>query len=475
MLLKDLLPNTPDKFGNIEIKDITCDSRAVRDGYAFICINGTAVDGHRFAEQALNSGAAVVITERNLGLDREVTVSDTHAAYALMSAAYFSHPANELKLIGVTGTNGKTSITYMLKAILEAAGYKTGVIGTIQNMIGDRVVESSNTTPDAYNLNRLFREMKNEGCEYAIMEVSSHALDQKRVYGIEFEVAAFTNLTQDHLDYHKTMENYLEAKKKLFKMCRTAVINLDDEYSTEILNGLDCKTVTYSEKRNDSTFSAKYVNLRPDGIEYELVGFNLIKHIKLRSGGRFSVYNSLCAAVMAMELGIDISLIADALGKIHGIKGRAEIVPTNRDFTVIIDYAHTPDGLKNILLTFKEIKKGRLVCLFGCGGDRDSSKRAIMGSIAANLSDYVIVTSDNPRSEDPMSIISDITEGMKKTKTPYTVIENRIEAIKFAIENAISDDIIILAGKGHEDYQILSTGKIHLDEREVVAEALKNL
>lgn len=475
MLLKNLLHETPEKFGNIEIENITCDSRAVKDGYAFVCINGAAADGHNFAEQALEKGAAIIITERNLGLEREITVSDTHAAYALMSAAYFSHPAKELRLIGVTGTNGKTSITYMLKSILEAAGYKTGVIGTIQNMIGERIIESANTTPDAYNLNRLFREMKNEGCDYCIMEVSSHALDQKRVYGIEFEVAAFTNLTQDHLDYHKTMENYLEAKKKLFTMCKTAVINLDDDYANDIIRGLECKTVTYSEKRNDSTLSAKYVNLRPDGIEYELVGFNLIKHIKLKSGGRFSVYNSMCAAAIAMELGIDVSLIAHALEKLEGVKGRAEIVPTNRDFTVIIDYAHTPDGLKNILSTFKEIKKGRLVCLFGCGGDRDSAKRPIMGSIAANLSDYVIVTSDNPRSEDPMSIISDITEGMKKTKTPYTVIENRIEAIKYSIEKAQPNDIIILAGKGHEDYQILSTGKIHLDEREVVAEALREL
>ena len=307
------------------------------------------------------------------------------------------------------------------------------------------------------------------------MEVSSHALDQKRVFGIDFEVAAFTNLTQDHLDYHKTMENYLEAKKKLFKMCKTAVINLDDDYANDIISGIDSEIVTYSEKRNDSTLSAKCVNLRPDGIEYELVGFNLIKRIKLKSGGRFSVYNSMCAAAIAMKLGIDLSVIASALEKLDGVKGRAEIVPTGRDFTVIIDYAHTPDGLKNILSTFKEIKKGRLVCLFGCGGDRDSAKRPLMGAIAANLSDFVIVTSDNPRSEDPLAIISDITEGMKKTKTPYTVIENRIEAIKFAIQKAKPYDIIILAGKGHEDYQILKTGKIHLDEREVVAEALSEL
>ncbi len=475
MKLKDLLRNIDTKLANTEITGITCDSRAVEKGSAFVCINGATVDGHNFAKDALEKGAAVVITERKLGLDREVTIADTHAAYALMSKEFFGNPAKKLRLIGVTGTNGKTSVTYMLKAILEEAGYKTGVIGTIQNMIGDRVVPAANTTPDAYNLNKMFKNMVDEGCDFAIMEVSSHALDQKRVYGIEFEIAAFTNLTQDHLDYHITMENYLDAKKKLFSMCKTAVVNLDDPYSNEILKNIDYKKITYSEKRNDSTYSAKYINLRPEGIEYELVGYNLIKHIKLKTSGKFSVYNSLCAASCAMELGIDVTVIARALEKLNGVKGRAEIVPTGRDFTVIIDYAHTPDGLVNILSTFKEIKQGRLVCLFGCGGDRDSSKRAIMGAVAAKLSDYVIVTSDNPRSEDPMKIIEEIVSGMKDSKTPYTVIENRIEAINYAIEKAESNDIIILAGKGHEDYQILKTGKIHLDEREVVAEALSRL
>ncbi len=472
MLLKDLLQNINTPYADTDIVGITCDSRAVEQGFAFVCINGASVDGHKFAQSALEKGAAIVVTERKLGLENEVVVDDTHAAYALMSAAFFGNPSKDLKLIGVTGTNGKTSITYMLKAILEDAGFKTGVIGTIQNMIGDKVVESANTTPDAYNLNRLFALMRDEGCQYVIMEVSSHALDQKRVYGLDFEVAAFTNLTQDHLDYHKTMENYLEAKKKLFSMCKTAVINLDDRYADAITEDLSCKILTYSEKSNDSTYSAKYINLRPEGIEYELVGYNLIKHIKIRTGGKFSVYNSMCAAVCAMELGLDISLIASALEKLDGVKGRAEIVPTGRDFTVIIDYAHTPDGLANILSTFKEIKQGRLVCLFGCGGDRDATKRPIMGAVAAKFSDFVIVTSDNPRTEDPSKIISDITVGMKDSKTPYIVIENRIEAIKYAVANAKTNDIIILAGKGHEDYQILSTGKIHLDEREVVAEAL---
>ncbi|MBQ9978062.1 MAG: UDP-N-acetylmuramoyl-L-alanyl-D-glutamate--2,6-diaminopimelate ligase [Clostridia bacterium] len=472
MLLKDLLPQFDNDLPQIEITGLTCDSRKVEKGFAFVCINGFTLDGHDFALKAEELGAAVIISEKPTGAKCEVIVEDTHAAYALMSAAYFGYPSKDLKLVGVTGTNGKTSVTYMLKAIIEQAGFKTGVVGTIQNLIGDEVVPSNNTTPDAYELNRLFAEMRDNGCQYAIMEVSSHALDQKRVYGVDFEVAAFTNLTQDHLDYHVTMDNYMLAKKKLFDMCKTAVINIDDEYSAGITQGIGAKTVTYSVKSNESTYSANGITLRPDGIEYELVGYNFIKHIKIKTGGKFSVYNSLCAAVCAMELGFDIDTVATAFEKMQGVKGRAEVVPTGKDFTVIIDYAHTPDGLSNILSTFKELKKGRLVCLFGCGGDRDAKKRPIMGSIAARLSDFVIVTSDNPRTEEPSLIIKDILEGMKNTKTPYTVIENRIEAIKYAVTNAKTDDIIVLAGKGHETYQILKTGKIHLDEREVVAEAL---
>ncbi len=472
MLLKDLLPQFDNDLPHIEITGLTCDSRKVQKGFAFVCINGFTLDGHDFALKAEELGAAIIISEKPTGAKNEIIVEDTHAAYALMSAAYFGYPSKDLKLVGVTGTNGKTSVTYMLKAIIEEAGFKTGVVGTIQNLIGNEVVPTDNTTPDAYELNRLFAEMRDKGCKYAIMEVSSHALDQKRVYGVDFEVAAFTNLTQDHLDYHVTMDNYMLAKKKLFDMCKTAVINIDDEYSTGISQGIGAKTVTYSVKSNESTYSANGINLRPDGIEYELVGYNFIKHIKIKTGGKFSVYNSLCAAVCAMELGFDIETVAAAFEKMQGVKGRAEVVPTGKDFTVIIDYAHTPDGLSNILSTFKELKKGRLVCLFGCGGDRDAKKRPIMGKIAARLSDFVIVTSDNPRTEEPSLIIKDILEGMKDAKTPYTVIENRIEAIKYAVNNAKTDDIIVLAGKGHETYQILKTGKIHLDEREVIAEAL---
>ena len=461
-------------LNDCEITGVTCDSRLVKSGFAFVCINGAKFDGHTFAQSALELGAAVVITEKNLGLDREITVEDTHAAYAHMCAKWFGNPADSLKLIGVTGTNGKTSVTYMLKKILESKGYKVGLIGTIQNMIGDEVLATQNTTPAAYDLNSLFALMKAKGCTYVIMEVSSHALDQCRVYKLNFEAAIFTNLTQDHLDYHGTMENYLAAKKKLFTMCKTAIINSDDEYAVELMKGLDCKVSTYSTG-NDSTYSAKAIKYKPASVDYEFVSDTEIGHVRVHTGGKFTVYNSLCAICCACELGIPVYESAAAIEKLSGVKGRAEVVPCDRDFTIIIDYAHTPDGLKNILTTFRECEKNRLTVLFGCGGDRDKTKRPIMGSIAARYADFVIVTSDNPRSEEPSAIIDDILVGMDGTHTPYKVIENRVDAIKYALETAHIGDIIVLAGKGHETYQILGDRTIHLDEREIVAEALANL
>ena len=473
MKLFDLI-ECKESLAKTEITGITCDSRQVKSGFAFICINGAKSDGHDYAEKALENGAAVIVAERDLGISNQIVVPDTHAAYADMCAKWFGNPADSLKLLGVTGTNGKTSVTYMMKKILEKAGYKVGLIGTIQNMIGDEIIAAHNTTPNAYELNSLFALMKAKGCSYVIMEVSSHALDQSRVYRLDFEAAMFTNLTQDHLDYHITMENYLAAKKKLFSMCKTAIVNSDDPYSAELIKGLDCKVVTYS-LGDSSTYSAKGVNYRPASVDYEFVSDSEIGHIKGNTGGRFTVYNSLCTAACAVEIGIPLSTVASALSELQGVKGRAEVVPTGRDFTVIIDYAHTPDGLKNILSTFRECKKNRLIAVFGCGGDRDKTKRPIMGNIAAHFSDYAIVTSDNPRTENPSAIIKDILEGMKGAAIPVKVIENRIEAIKFAVSIAQKDDIIVLAGKGHETYQILNTGTIHLDEREVVSEALADL
>ena len=355
MKLKNLI-ECPNNLENLKITGVTCDSRQVEEGFIFVCIRGFSSDGHAFAKSAAEKGAAVIIAEEDTGLPNQIIVPDSHAAFADISAKWFGNPAESLKLIGVTGTNGKTSITYILKNILEALGYKVGLIGTIQNMICDEIIESKNTTPNAYDLNSLFAQMKKKGCTYAIMEVSSHALDQCRVYNLDFDVAMFTNLTQDHLDYHKTMENYLEAKKKLFKMCKTAVINSDDEYAEKIMEGLDCKIVTYSTG-NNSTNSAKAIQYFPDSVRFEFVSDTDICHIKVNTGGKFTVYNTMCALSCAVELGLPLNEVAKAIGELKGIKGRAEVVPTNRDFTVIIDYAHTPDGLKNILTTFRECRK----------------------------------------------------------------------------------------------------------------------
>ena len=474
MLLKDLMPNVDEELVNVKITGITSDSREIKEGYIFVCIKGVTDDGHKYAADAAKKGAAVIVTEQKMNVKNEIVVSDTREIYADLCAKWFKNPADSLKLIGITGTNGKTSITYMLKNILEHEGYKVGLIGTIHNMIGDEVIETKNTTPGVYELNRLFSLMKEKGCQYVVMEVSSHALDQKRVCNLTFDAAVFTNLTQDHLDYHITMENYLMAKKKLFKMCKTAIVNSDDEYCKMLIDGLDCKVVSYS--LNDaSTYSAKAVKYFPTSVEYELVSNNILNHIKFNTGGKFSVYNSMCAVVTALELGFSIQSIAESLEAITGIKGRAESVPTGCDFSVIIDYAHTPDGLKNILKTFADCEKNRVIALFGCGGDRDKTKRPIMGAIAARYADYVIVTSDNPRSENPDDIIKDIVAGINGTQTPVKVIANRVDAIKYAISIAKTNDIIVLAGKGHETYQILNTGTIHLDEREIVKEALSEL
>ncbi len=474
MLLKNLVPSISNDLGNIEISGITSDSREIKEGYAFVCIAGVTDDGHNYAQKAASLGASIVITQRKMGVANEIVVPDTRKIYANMCATWFGNPADSLKLVGVTGTNGKTSITYMLKSILEHAGHKVGLIGTIQNMIGDEAIATKNTTPGVYELNRLFALMREKGCEYVVMEVSSHALDQKRVCNLCFDAAIFTNLTQDHLDYHITMENYLAAKKELFKMCKVAIVNSDDDYCEQLISGLDCKIVSYS-LGDSSTYSAKAVNYYPASVEYELVSNDILNHIKFNTGGKFSVYNSMCAVVTALELGMPISTVAEAIESIEGVKGRAESVPTGRDFTVIIDYAHTPDGLKNILKTFRDCEKNRVIALFGCGGDRDKTKRSIMGNIAVRYADYVIVTSDNPRSENPGEIIKDILVGTQGSSTPVKVIENRIDAINYAVSIAQKNDIIVLAGKGHETYQILNTGTIHLDEREIVKEALEAL
>ena len=456
-----------------EITAVCHDSRKVAPGCVFVCIPGTKIDGHNFAQKAEEAGAAAIVAERPTGCQNEVLVENSRRALSLIAQNFYGNPAKKLRLLGVTGTNGKTTTTYLLKEILEDAGHKVGLIGTNQNMIGDRAVGTVYTTPEPVQLQELLAEMAGADCEFVVMEVSSHSLEQHRVDGLHFEVAIFTNLTQDHLDLHGTMEAYGRAKARLFTMCDTGVLNLDDPYTPTLRSLSTCKVVTYSADDNAADVVAKNSHLKSDRVEFEVVSTGSIGRAELHIPGKFSVYNALGVITASLQLGIPLPRILDGLRRAKGVKGRAEVVPTGRDFTILIDYAHSPDGLQNILTTVRGFAKGRVVCLFGCGGDRDKTKRPKMGAIAAKLSDYLIVTSDNPRTEDPAQIIQEILPGLEGAKTPYIVIENRQKAIHYAVYNAQKDDIIVLAGKGHETYQILGTERVHFDEREIVRQALQ--
>ena len=460
-----------------EITAITCDSRQAGKGSIFVCIRGGNVDGHTFAAAALEKGAACIVTERKLGLEREITVSDTHDFYGRAASAFFGHPARALKLAGVTGTKGKTTVTNLMKRILTDAGNMVGLIGTIQNEIGEKVIHAENTTPEAMELESLYAQMRDAGCGYCVMEVSSHALEQQRIGDSWYQTAVFTNLSHEHLDYHGDMESYFAAKKKLFARCDSAVIGIDDPHGRTLLEqlpgiaGREIPVLTFSAER-EADLSAKDIVCYPESVQFILVYKGKDYPIKFAMPGLFSVRNALAAAGACLQLGLGIEQIVRSLGQVTGVKGRIEIIPTGRDFTVITDYAHAPDPLENVLSSLKETVRGRLVCLFGCGGDRDRTKRPLMAAAAAKYADFVIVTSDNPRTEDPQAIIDEILPGLEGFDTPHVTIVNRREAIYYAVANAQPGDTIVLAGKGHEDYQIIGHEKFHFDEREVVAEAL---
>lgn len=473
MLLSRLLESTgyKGKFKDREISFITDNSENVTSSSLFVCIKGARGDGHRYGRDAARKGA-VIVCEHSIGVSDEIIVKDTRRAYADFCGAFFSNPARRMKLIGITGTNGKTTTAFLLKDIFEKNGYKCGLVGTVQDMAGDTVFYSERTTPDSFELNCLFSKMVKRGCEYCIMEVSSQALSQGRVDGLSFDCAVFTNLTQDHLDYHGTFENYAKAKKKLFSMCRKGIINIDDEKGLYMTHGEKCQSVTYSLLEDSADYTAKNIVQKSNGTEYEIIHKNKSIKVKVGIPGLFSVYNSLAAIVCASQEGIPLEKAVQVLKDSKGVKGRAEVVPTNKDFTVIIDYAHTPDSLENILKTIKGFAQGRIITVFGCGGDRDKAKRPVMGEIAVKFSDYLIVTSDNPRSENPQEIIKDILKGCKNAEITVETIENRRKAIERALAIGEKDDIILLAGKGHETYQILGDKKIHFDEREIVSEYL---
>ena len=472
MKLSALLENRyPTAIGDTEISGITDDNRRVTPGCIFAAVKGERFDGHTAAAKAVEEGAAVVIAEHDLGLgDRQIIVPDSRAEYGNLCAAWFGHPEREMRFIGVTGTNGKTTITTVIKYILTQNGHKVGLIGTIQNEIGDEVVHTNNTTPMTFDLFALYRKMADAGCDTVVMEVSSFGLVQKRIGCTHFEVAVFTNLTQDHLDYHKTMENYYQAKRMLFDICDKAVINTDDEYGKRLYDELSGEKYNYGREGN---FAYEPVAVKADGAAFRLKMSSGVLEFHLRMTGYFNIANATAAYAAVKLMGLPDADSIPALEACPGVKGRCEIIPTGRDFSVICDYAHTPDAIENILENVKLYTEGRLICLFGCGGNRDSSKRPKMAQAAAKFADKLIVTSDNPRDEDPEAIIQDILTGLDGTAVPYDVVTDRREAIAHALQTAQPGDVIVLAGKGHEDYQIFANGEhTHFDEREVVAEAL---
>ncbi len=456
------------------VETVVYDSRKVTPGSLFVAVTGFAADGNRFIPMAMEKGAAAVVTAKRPNQNIPyILVESDRQALAQLGCNYFGHPAKAMTMIGVTGTNGKTSSTLLLKQILEATtGKKVGLIGTMENRIGDLVIPTERTTPESFELQGLFGQMRDAGCRYMVMEVSSHAIALDRVYGFDFDVAAFTNLTEDHLDFHKTMESYCDTKAELFHRCKKAVLNRDDPWFDRVIAGATCDILTTSVK-NQGKLNAKNLRLHSDGVLFDAELGGKTVPVRLGIPGKFTVYNALTALGLAVQLGVSLEAAAAALEKAEGVKGRVEVVPTpGKPYTVLIDYAHTPDGLENVLTSVKDFCKGRLIAVFGCGGDRDPIKRPIMGKIGVSYADFAVITSDNPRTEDPHKIIADIVKGVDEANENYIVEPDRRKAIHYAMDKAEKDDIIVLAGKGHETYQEICGVKYPMDEREIVASYL---
>ena len=460
---------------DMEIAGLCYDSRRARPGSLFVAITGFESDGHRFIGSAAEKGACAVICEKKpeCGIPY-VLVHDSRLALAIASRNYFGKADREMTMLAVTGTNGKTTSTFLIKHVLEQClGARVGLIGTTCNMIGEREIPTERTTPESYELHELLREMSDAGCTHVVMEVSSHSLVLHRVAGLRFRFGIFTNLTQDHLDFHGNMEEYARAKSLLFSQTELAVINYDDEWAGFMRERAQCPVVTFSERSNAADFVAKDIRLMPDSVRFCAVTIGSIARVSLGIPGRFSVYNALGVIAACTSLGIALEDCCEAISTARGVPGRMEPVPTDGDYTIIIDYAHTPDALENVLRTVRETSRGRVVALFGCGGDRDSTKRPVMGDIGTSLSDFAIITSDNPRTEDPEKIIDDIVSGIKAPKSRYKRICDRTAAIEWAIDHHRPGDVIVLAGKGHETYQEINHVKHHMDEREIVAHVLE--
>ncbi|WP_349406571.1 UDP-N-acetylmuramoyl-L-alanyl-D-glutamate--2,6-diaminopimelate ligase [Clostridium perfringens] len=482
MILKSLLKGLDYEVikGNEEskVQNIRYDNRKIEQGDAFVCIKGFKVDGHSFIGDAIKKGAKTLIVQEDVSVQEDITiikVRDTRKALAIMSSNYFGNPKDKLKIIGITGTNGKTTSAFIIKSILEKAGFMTGLIGTIANYIGNKKVDAVRTTPESYELHELFKNMVDAGVEYCVMEVSSHSLELDRVYGIQFEEGIFTNLTRDHLDFHKTFENYYNAKFKLFERSNHSIINLDDPYGANIVKdieerGVKTKVSTFSIEK-ESDFKAFEIKSHSNGSEFK-VNLESIEEFSINIPGEYNIYNSLGCIICAYNLNIPMDKIKEGLSDVV-IPGRCELVAKEKNlpYSIIIDYAHTPDGLENILSTVKAFTKNRMISVFGCGGDRDKVKRPQMGKIGCELSDIAIITSDNPRSEEPMDIINDIVKPLNYDN--FVIEVNRKEAIRKAMNMALEGDVIVIAGKGHETYQILKDETIHFDEREVVYDILE--
>ena len=473
MKLQELLKNVAVKNStaaqDIEIKEVSYDSRAVQPGDLFVAIRGYATDGHKYIAKAMEQGAAAVVCEEAPEGVPAVVVENSRIALAEIAANRFGHPAESMVMLGVTGTNGKTTTTYLVKHMLEDAGHKVGLIGTNQNLIGEESLPAHRTTPESYEVQELLREMADAGCTHVVMEASSHALVLHRLDGIPFRAGIFTNLTQDHLDFHGTMEAYRDAKGLLFRQCAAAVLNLDDEAGRYYAETVPVPTFTYSECRDEADLTAKNLRLFPQRVEFEAVTRDAISRVRLPIPGGFTIYNALGVLACGLVLGLPLDGCAAALGAARGVKGRIEVVPTPTDYTVLIDYAHTPDALENILTTVRDFTPGRVICLFGCGGDRDRTKRPRMGAVAGALADVAVVTSDNPRTEVPMDIINDILPGLEGAPAEVVVEPDRRAAIRRALSLARAGDTVVLAGKGHETYQEVDGVEYHLDEREEIA------
>ena len=463
-----------------EVTTLVYDSRKVERDSVFVCITGAVRDAHDFAGEVAEKGAAVLIVEKEVAVPEQVTVirvENTRLALAQASAAYFGHPARELITIGITGTKGKTTATYMVRSILEASGYPTGLIGTIESIIGEETIPSANTTPESYVVQETFRKMVDAGCKCVVMEVSSQGLMLHRVGGFVFDYGIFTNLEPDHIgpNEHKDLADYIHCKSLLFRQCRQGIFNGDDSHLQEILEGHTCQVETYGFSQG--------VDLRADnvrltdkggtlGVAYHMSG-KMDMEVEIDIPGNFSVYNSMTAIAICRHFGVEEETILSSLAQIR-VKGRVEILPVSSRFTLMIDYAHNAMSLNSLLTTLREYSPKRLVCLFGCGGDRSRDRRFEMGEVSSRLADLTIVTSDNPRTEKPEDIIADIVTGVKRAEGAYVTIPDRGEAIRYAIEEAREGDVIVLAGKGHEDYQEINGRKFHMDERELVADVVKD-